>query len=102
MQKSQIRYARINGSVRVFFFLVPEMSASINWHIMVYKHIRSYMCWSTTRLRLIYYIHYISHPLCHAYADDIQFYVQFKPENPIDESKTVDAWWKHTDKGYPA
>ena len=40
---------------------------------------------------LIYYIHYISHPLCHAYADDIQFYVQFKPENPIDESKTVDA-----------
>ena len=49
------------------------------------------MCWGTTRLRLIYYIHYISHPLCHAYADDIQFYVQFKPENPIDESKTVDA-----------
>ena len=39
--------------------------------------------------------------MCHAYADDIQFYVQFKPENPIDESKTVDAWWKLTDKGYP-
>ena len=44
MQKSQIRYARINGSVRVFFFLVPEMSASINWHIMVYKHIQDLTC----------------------------------------------------------